>query len=65
MNAETLLRLTEFELRTAGDSVALQNVQDRISPRLKLIRLAPMTMEEADNAKFQIRELWRTGKGKA
>lgn len=57
MTAETLLRLTEFELRTCGDSNDLQDVQYNISRRMEAIGMKPMTLEEADNAKFAIREL--------
>ena len=57
MTAETLLRLTEFELRVAGDSVDVQDVVYHLEGRMAAIGVKPMTLEEADNARFEIREL--------
>jgi hypothetical protein len=57
MNAETLLRLTEFDLRVAGDSVDVQDVVDTLAGRMRAIGVKPMTLQEADNARFEIREL--------
>lgn len=57
MNAESLLRLTHFELQTAMDSVDLQDVVYDLGKRMEAIGLKPMNMEEADNARFAIREL--------
>lgn len=57
MNAETLLRLTHFELSTSGDSVDLQDAVYNLSRRMEAIGLKPMEIEEADNALIAIREL--------
>lgn len=59
MNPETLLRLVAFELKTAGDSNDLQDVQFKIESRCRLIGIAEMSIAEADNAKFELREISR------
>lgn len=59
MNAKTLLRVFEFEMRTASDSTDLQDIQFKFGSRCRLLGIPEMTLAEYDNAKFELREISR------
>lgn len=56
MNAEQLLQLTEFELRSAGDSVDLQDVAFQLAKRMAALSIPQIEFEQADTLKLQMRD---------
>jgi len=58
MNAETVLRLREHQLRTAPDleQLDLFALRDDLAADLRALGLAPMTAEQFDNARFAYHE---------